>query len=216
MRKLLTLILSSLIATSLAAHPHIFVDTGLELITSDAGEMTHVRVTWEYDEFYSLLITEDMGLDGDGDGLLTEAELDRLSGFDMNWIEGFNGDLVARLGETEIPLSDPQEVTASFAEGRITTTHLRAFEEPIPAGETLVMKAYDPTYYTAYELSRPVRVEGSGTCDVRRKAPKLDNELRELQQQLATLDAEMDPEDVGLPDIGAQMAGSVHVTCAAS
>ncbi len=209
-------ILSGLTATSLAAHPHIFVDTGFELVTNDAGQLTHVRVTWEYDEFYSLLITEDLALDGDGDGVLTKAELETLTGFDMKWIDGFNGDLMLTVQDGAIAMSKPREVTASYSGGRITTTHLRALEKPVPAGEALVIKAYDATYYTAYELSRPVTVSGGGKCDAQLKAPEMDDGLKALQQQLSALDAGSEPQDVGLPNIGAQLAGSVDVTCVAS
>lgn len=105
MKPILALILSSLAAAPLAAHPHIFIDTGFELILDEAGHMTHVRVSWQYDDFYSLLITEDMALDTD---------------------------------------------------------------------------------------------------------------LMALREQLATLDAQTDPQDAGMPDIGAQMAGSMIVICGAS
>ncbi len=216
MRTILALFLSSLSAVPLAAHPHVFIDTGFELILDDAGQMTHVRVIWQYDDFYSLLITEDMGLDGDGDGVLTDAEIAKLKGFDMKWDKGFNGDLMMTIGDNPISLSGPQEVTASFSQGRITTTHLRALLAPVAPGETMIMKAYDPSYYTAYEVTRPVTVTGDGVCHVRLKAPELDKGLKALQKELATLDAQMDPQDAGLPDIGAQMAGSVIVICGAS
>ena len=60
-------------ATPLGAHPHIFVDTGFEVILDAEGRLTHLRITWAYDEFYSLLVTEDRGLDPDYDGVLTPA-----------------------------------------------------------------------------------------------------------------------------------------------
>ena len=211
---MLILMLTSLTASPVAAHPHVFIDTGFELILDDTGQMTHVRVIWQYDDFYSLLITEDMALNSDG--VLAEEEIAMLTGFDMKWDESFNGDLVVTQGDTPVALSRPQEVTASFADGRITTTHLRALEVPLVPGETLIMKAYDPTYYVAYEVTGPVAVTGGGVCHVRQKAPDPDADLRALQAQLATLDAQADPQDAGLPNIGAQMAGSVIVICGAS
>lgn len=189
MRPILILILTSLTAGSLAAHPHVFIDTGFELILDDTGQMTHVRVIWQYDDFYSLLITEDMALDSDGDGVLAEEEIAILTGFDMKWVESFNGDLVVTEGDNLVALSGPQEVTASFVDGRITTTHLRALEVPLVPGKTLIMKAYDPTYYSAYEVTGPVAVTGGGVCHVRQKAPDLDAGLMALQEQLAALDA---------------------------
>ena len=209
-------LLASLAATSLGAHPHIFVDTGFELVVDDSGQLAHVRVIWQYDDFYSLLVTEDMKLDQDGDGTMTDTEIDRLTGFDMQWVEGFDGDLELLRDDKPLELSAPQEVTASFSDGRITTTHLRALAAPVPAGETVTLMAYDPTYYTAYEVTRPVTVAGEKACEIRLKAPEMTNGLAQMQQQLAALDAQSNPEDAGLPNIGADMASRVTVTCAAS
>lgn len=216
MKLAISLILGLSAATTLAAHPHVFIDTGLELILNDSGQLTHVRVSWEYDELYSLLITEDMSLDSDGDGALTPAEIGTLTGFDMQWIDGFNGDLVLEAGASPVALSAPQEATASFAKGRITTTHLRALETPIDPGQTATIKPFDPTYYTAYEVTRPVEVSGDSTCDISLKKPEVSDGLMDLQEKLATLDPQMDPVDVGLPEIGEQMSSSVIVKCAAS
>lgn len=211
----LALFLTSVLATAPAAHPHVFIDTGFELILGRDGELTHVRVIWEYDALYSLLVTEDMGLDSDGDGALSEDEIARLTGFDMQWVEGFQGDLVIAAGDARLALSGPEDVTASFADGRVTTTHLRALERPVMPGETATIKPYDPTYYTAYDVTRPVRAVGEGSCAIEVKVPELDSGLIKLRDKLAGLDAETDPQDAGLPEIGADLSHSVIVTCAA-
>ena len=54
-----------LLAAPLQAHPHIFINTGLLFLVDAQNRLTHVQVTWEYDELYSLLVTEDMGVDSD-------------------------------------------------------------------------------------------------------------------------------------------------------
>ncbi|MFG6589671.1 DUF1007 family protein [Sulfitobacter sp. 1A12157] len=203
-------------ATPLGAHPHIFVDTGFEVIVDAEGRLTHLRITWAYDEFYSLLVTEDRGLDPDYDGVLTQAEVASLNGFDMQWIEGFNGDTVLLEGGEEIALSGPQDVETRFAEGRIITSHLRAVEGPAPAANGLVIKPYDPTYYTAYEVNQKVTIQGSDACRARVKMPDMSADLRALQQDLSALDANTDPSDVGLPEIGEALANEVVITCDAS
>ena len=203
-------------ATPLGAHPHIFVDTGFEVIVDAEGRLTHLRITWAYDEFYSLLVTEDRGLDPDYDGVLTEAEVASLNGFDMRWVEGFNGDTVLLNGGEEIALSGPQEVATTFSEGRIITSHLRAVEGDAPDANGLVIKPYDPTYYTAYEVTQKVTVQGDDACRARVKMPEMNADLRELQQDLSALDANTDPNDVGLPEIGEALANEVVITCDAS
>ncbi|MEX3316377.1 DUF1007 family protein [Sulfitobacter sp. PS-8MA] len=203
-------------AAPLGAHPHIFVDTGLEVIVDAEGRLTHLRITWAYDEFYSLLVTEDRGLDPDYDGVLTKAEIAALNGFDMQWIEGFNGDTVLLKAGAELPLSAPQEVETKFTEGRIVTTHLRAVEGAQPEASGLVIKPYDPTYYTAYEVVGKVTVTGNDACRARVKMPDMTADLRALQADLSKLDAQTDPSDVGLPNLGAALANEVVVTCESS
>jgi ABC-type uncharacterized transport system substrate-binding protein len=134
----------------------------------------------------------------------------------MQWIEGYKGDL-EMLRETQVvPLSGPLEFTGSFADGRVTTTHLRALLAPVSVRDAVVIKPYDPTFYTAYDVTLPVTVTGAAGCATRVKMPDMDAALKELQQRLATLDADSDPQDVGLPNIGAQLANDVIVTCARS
>ena len=111
MKRAVASLLLALAANPLAAHPHIFVDTGLNLRFDAQGRLTEVEVIWVYDEFYSLLITEDRGLDPDFDGVLTAEELDDLQGFDMNWTPGFNGDLVVLQAGRELSLSGPMQAT---------------------------------------------------------------------------------------------------------
>ncbi len=216
MRYIAFLLLALVSATSIAAHPHVFIDTGLEMIFDPQGQLTHVRVTWQYDEFYSLLITEDMGLDSDFDGVLTDVENTKLTGFDMRWVEGYNGDLEVKSGTQILSLSGPAEISAEFSEGRITTTHLRSVLSPVPSSELIVIKPYDPTYYTAYDVTRPLIITGSDSCRARVKMPDINAGLKALRDQLNTLAADADPEDEDLPNIGAQLASDVIVTCSVS
>lgn len=215
MRYIAAVLIACLAPLPLAAHPHIFVDTGLRAIFDDTGKLTHVDITWRYDEFYSLLITEDMGLDHDYDGKLTEAEIAQLTGFDMHWIEGFNGDLEVSQADKVLPLSGPAEFTASFEDGRITTTHRRAVQAPVDGrAGPIVIRPFDETYYTAYEITSKVQVEGTQKCRARVKMPEMNADLQALQAKVANLDANTDPEDVGLPNVGAALAAEATVTCA--
>ncbi|AXI40871.1 DUF1007 family protein [Sulfitobacter sp. SK011] len=216
MKRIIHPVVALMMATPLAAHPHVFVDTGLEMIFNDTGQLTHVQVTWQYDALYSLLITEDMGLDPDYDGVLTTAEQAALTGFDMKWVEGFNGDLEVLNGAEVLALSGPSKTTAVFAEGRITTTHLREILSPVSVVEQVVIKPYDPTYYTAYDVTLPVVIRGSDTCRARVKMPDINADLTEIRDQLSTLDPDAEPQDAGLPNIGAELANDVIVTCAGS
>lgn len=199
------------------AHPHIFIDTGFEVILDSANRATHVRVTWDYDEFYSLLIAEDLQIDQDFDGVLTAADLDKLVGFDMKWVEGYLGDLYLSLAGQALVLSGPTEPTATIRDGRIVTTHLRAIAEaPDLAQGTLSIKAYDPTFYTAYDVTLPVRVSGPAVCMIDRVDPDIDGQMAEIQRRLAQLGPNEDPEDADIPLISGAFAADIRIACPAT
>ncbi|MCX7558089.1 DUF1007 family protein [Sulfitobacter sp. F26204] len=210
MKNLLALILALCGAVPVTAHPHIFVDTGLDLHFDDDGRLTEVRVTWAYDEFYSLLITEDRGLDQDFDGKMTPEELADLQGFDMQWTPGFNGDLVVMQDGQNLTLSAPLEATAVYEDSRITTTHVRRVDQAQSGRGVIEIKPYDPTYYTAYDISLPVRLEGNPACKESIDVPDVAARLQELGDQLAAME---DMSDDDLPDVGILLASTVTVTC---
>ncbi|WP_171232607.1 DUF1007 family protein [Ruegeria sp. HKCCA4812] len=198
------------------AHPHVFIDTGLEFVVDDAGQLTHVRVTWAYDEFYSLLVLEDMKLDQDADGVLTESEERFLTGFDTQWVEGYNGDLVVTADGNHVALSGPMEAQATVEDGRVVTTHLRAVEAGSVAAVALSAKAFDETFYTAYEVTRPVTVTGPAACQIDRFDPDIDGELAQMQAFLLTLDADYDLEENDIPLVGERFATEIRVSCPAT
>ncbi len=216
MKKWLTLLCLGLPGTALA-HPHIFVDTGLIVVFDDQQRLTHVRVTWAYDDFYSLLIAEDYGVDNDGDGALTPQEEATMSGFDANWVPGFNGDLEVMLDGQLLTLSGPLEPTATMKDGRIVSTHLREVTgTPLVGGDPLSLKAFDETYYTAYELSLPLEVIGAPTCNMERIEPDIDGELAAMRAQLLRLDPSADLEENDIPLIGGQFATEMRISCPSS
>jgi len=69
--------------------------------------------------------TDPLSVDSDGDGILTKADTSKLTGFDMNWDPGFDGDLVVLDAGKPVALSRPMDATLTLRNGRIVTTHLR-------------------------------------------------------------------------------------------
>lgn len=204
-----------MLAAPLGAHPHVFINTGLTFLIDAQNRLTHVEVTWEYDELYSLLVTEDMGLDSNYDGVLTKGDIAALTGFDMRWIDGFNGDLVGLLEGAPLELSGPLAPTASFQDGKIITTHLRAVVGSPHVTGTAIFKPYDGTYYTAYEVGLPVTVQGPAQCAIDLDTPDIEGALAMTQAELAAIPQDFDMESAGLGDIGARFATEVRLTCAA-
>lgn len=207
LRRLLPPILLAALASGAAlAHPHIFIDTALRLVPDADGRPRGVEVTWLYDEFYSLLIFEDMGLDGDYDGELAPDEIEKLQGFDMKWVDGYAGDLYVSGPSGPLRLGPPEPLSTSATGGRIETRHFRPFADPLP--EKLVLRAYDPTYYTAYDLTGGVSAPAG--CTVAVAKPDL-----EAAQALVTEKLAGRPDTVDdFPEVGEAFAETVTLRCA--
>ena len=210
MRRALAL-LAALLPLPAAAHPHVFIGTGLTLVLDDENRVSAIRVTWSYDELYSLLVLEERGLDPDYDGVLTPEELAALNGFDMAWIEGFPGDTYAFSGSTPLALGPPTDFVTAIEEGRIVTTHTRRVEAAPAAAVTV--KAYDPTFYTAYEISRGVSVEGGDGCAAEVVPADLDAAYTMLEELLYGPRSAEWNEDT-FPEVGEAFADEVRLTCA--
>jgi ABC-type uncharacterized transport system substrate-binding protein len=197
------------------AHPHVWVETGVEVILNDRNEATALRISWTYDDLYSLYIVGDMGLDPDWDGKLTPEEEARLSGFDMKWDAGFAGDTYALIGGAALDLSGPGDWTASYDGSKITSTHLRTFTAPVPVGsEPLIVQAYDPGYYVAYSIPDTALLTGGKGCSAQTYVPDLGEAEQKLMDALAEYTPDVDLE-AEFPAVGANFAEEVRVTCAA-
>jgi ABC-type uncharacterized transport system substrate-binding protein len=204
-RLILTAFGMMLAAPVALAHPHIFVETGLKLVADDTGRLIGVEVSWTYDDFYSLLLLEDMGLDPDGDGVLSAEELATLDGFDLQWIEGYLGDLYLTAQGAPVALGTPQGRGTDVVEGRIISRHFRSFA-PQDAGLTL--KAYDPTFYTAYDMGGGVSVPDHCTLTI--QPADLDRAYTMVEEALYKNPSM--PEDE-FPEVGEAFADTVEVTC---
>lgn len=204
------------VAQSASAHPHIFIDTGVEFLFDDQGRLGAVRVIWVYDELYSLLTTEEMALDPDLDGVLTDAERAQLSGFDMAWMADYAGDLYAFGPDGALELSGPQEWTADLRDGRIVTTHVRAIT-PRPDAQTgpIIVRPYDPSFYTAYSVSLPPQLTGAPPiCEVEVIPFDPDAAYAYLDTQIEAFEQADGDLEMDYPAVGEAFSDEVRLTCA--
>jgi ABC-type uncharacterized transport system substrate-binding protein len=198
-----------------AAHPHIFVDTTVEVIFDDAGRITALRIGWTYDELTTLLVVEDGGHDKDGDGSISDTELVALKGFDMEWGTEFLGDTYPEQNGVALALEPgPVDWTTGWANGRLQSTHLRHFVSPVdPAAGPVVIKPYDPGYYSAYAISGDAVMTGRDDCQGETFVPDLDAAESALLDSLKEYLPGDDLSDVGFPQAGETFAEELRITC---
>lgn len=199
-----------------AAHPHVFIDAALTLDYGAEGDLSQVAVEWTYDEFYSLLIIEDLSLDPDGDGVLTAAEEAALQGFDADWEPGFQGSLYLQVDGRPVALEGPKEFSASYVEGRLVSRHVRPLAKPLDAALPLLLQVYDPEYYVQFGIPDLPQVQGRAGCDMTARIgdpyAAADAYARAVADALAEDDAAASAEVLSV-DIGDAGADAIRVTC---
>ena len=191
------------------AHPHVFVDTALKVVLNEDGFVQGVEVVWAYDALYSMLTFEDMGLDNDYDGHLNDNEVAFLTGFDLNWVEGFAGDLYLETAADPITLGPPEGRGLAIEDARIVSTHYRPLVEPV-AASGVILRAYDPTFYTAYDLTRGVTVDGE--CSVEVTPADLNEAYTLVEEMLYAIPASQ--QEDAFPEVGEAFADTVVLQCA--
>lgn len=200
-----------------SAHPHVFIDASFALLFDGQGRLAAIRVYWLYDEFYSLSMIEDAQLDRDGDGEPDPARLAAWAGHDVDWAAGFPGDFTLEQGGQPLALDRPVDHKAVWRDGRILTIHTRPLHKPVPVTRAapVVARAYDPSYFVAYDTPADPVVKGRDDCTITRRKPD-DSGQKELLAELSRLDMQTDSITfMQMPDVGAAFADRFEVTCGA-
>ena len=208
MLRALTALVALLLAAAAQAHPHLFVDARVALV-HEGRSLQAVRLTWTYDEFFSLLLIEDLGIDSDMDGQLTEAELDTLSGAVLDWPEGYEGDLYVTQQGQPVQLGARQDASVAFEDGRVIERHTRPVTAAAPGGATV--RVYDPGYYTAYTVVTPVTVSGTDACAAQVTRADLVAATETVDELLYGMP--QDQAEAQFPQVGKDFADTIHVTC---
>lgn len=213
MRLTFPLMAALMMPATAPAHPHVFVEARVTVVFDQDGGFG-IKLDWFYDDLFSLLVTTDLGIDMDGDLLLTADEQTLLDEQITAWPADYAGDLeVSQAGET-LALADKQDHRMTYEDGLFHEVHLR----PVPAltdrDAPIQIRVFDPAFYTAYDLLQPVVIEGRDDCT----ATVLPADIDAAYALADSLLDGQDPNAVGpddyFPEIGDAFADTIVLTCA--
>lgn len=196
-----------------AAHPHVFVDAEIAFRLGEGGALEALRVTWSFDEFYSMLLLAELGIDPVAEP--GAAALATLAALQPDWARDFGGEGAARYDEVEIALAPAEAPVAEVTDGRLRIAFDRRLATPVdPSAGAVLAEVYDPTFFVAYSMLEAPRVEGPGAegcrAVLRPFAPNAETDA--LQSALMALGMEETPET---PQVGRVFADSAALTCRA-
>lgn len=209
-------LLATVLPTTMAqAHPHIFVSVEVSVVFEDDAPAA-VNLAWIYDDYFSLLITADLGIDLDGDMVLTEDEKATLAASVTEWPADFKGDLEVMQGTDVIALAGRTDHTMTFENGIMREMHSRPIEALSDPDAPLTIRVYDPFYYVAYELVGDVTIEGRDDCKATVTPANLDAAYTMVEELLYGRPASDVGPDEEFPEVGVAFADTIEITCATS
>ena len=194
------------------AHPHVFVDGGIDFVMGENNRLEALKVTWLIDEFETLFILSSYGLSLNDRGALDE--VDRLELIEKfgDWPEDFQGSAHLTKGSANVALELPTGLDMRFVDGRIMATFTRKLVEPIQLETQGVEVAfYEATYYYAFFIkNEPKFLAKASSCKGMVIPFVSDTQLVALQTTLFELSREEKP---GQEDVGALFADRIEVRC---
>lgn len=193
------------------AHPHVFIDGGVDFQLSDYDTLEALRVTWLYDAFETLymLSSHDMALTQDG--VLAEGDRAELTRRLSNWPDDFDGSAHLTVNGQAIDLAWPSGLDVQLIDGRLRLTFMRGLETPIPlTGADVEVAFYESTYFFDFSVTKkPELVGGENTCRAT-VIPFEPNRNDPLLKALAKLSREETPTET---NVGAKFADRIYLRC---
>ena len=193
-----------------SAHPHVWVDAIAELMLDDSHRLTAIRVYWAFDEVYSAIALEELGVHGDENvapdklALLAKEIIKKTEKFRHFTYVKINGELIA-------PQAARGE-TVYYLNHRLLIYFFLPLASPVdPRADKVNFAMYDPTYYTAIDFvaKSPVRFNGSLPRDCTTRMTEAARDPGDMVPPPESFFQHLDPST----GYGAQFARWVHISC---
>lgn len=204
LRSLIAFAFCALVATAAEAHPHVFIDAREEIVFDAAGKMTAVRHIWQFDAAFTAFAVQ--GLDADGDGQLSDEELQPLAKVNVESLKEFHYFTRLKVNGVRAPVETPQEYWLDFHDSRLTLFYTLPLKAPTSVGPNTTLEVFDPEYFVAFNFVADKAITLNGAppnCTASYTPPK------ELDEKSMSMLAAIPADQPNLPDDLADMAASL-------
>lgn len=194
------------------AHPHVFVDGGVDFVFNDKGLLEALYITWLYDEFETLYILSSYDMSLNAAGGLDEKDRQRLIRLRRDWPSDFDGSAHLSIGGADVELKLPAGLDVQFVDGRLQITFTRQLETVIDLSRSSGEVAfYESTYFYAFAVTNTPQLLGHAmSCETEVIPFDPDAQDVALQAALTKLSREETPD---IDQVGARFADRISIRC---
>jgi ABC-type uncharacterized transport system substrate-binding protein len=145
-------ILLSLCPLYVAAHPHVFLHTGLQILFDEKG-LSGVRVIWMFDEMFSNMIISEF--DSNANGRFEPAEIDNLKEGAFSYLQNFDYFTHIKIDGNPFEVKFVRDFTAKIKGHTLVYQFLvPCHVSAIDAVKEVKLSIYDHSYYCSVFLAK--------------------------------------------------------------
>lgn len=208
--------LASLAAAALAppalAHPHVFIDARAEIVFDDNDRLAAIRHIWRFDEAFTAFAVD--GLDADGDGAFSVAELDPLAKVNVDSLAEFGFFSYVIVDDEEQAFTAPDEYWLSYDDGQLTLFYTLPLAPPAAVNGTVTIQVFDPEFFVAFQFvpdDPATLIDAPPGCDAVYTPPgEIDVQTLVLLGQIPMDQRELPPD---LRRAASVAANAIAITC---
>lgn len=203
--------LISLTPVPALAHPHIFVEARMEVLSNDNGEVSEVRNVWRFDELFSSSVLLDF--DKNTNGKLDDSELAELGETMRTSLADFHYFTTITQDGKNIPVQKPDVIHVSVQDQQILAFFAVKPSQPVHLKGRLTFGIYDPSLYTSIDFpnDKDLVLEGKAFAACKPKVVRPNPDEVIAQNQTSLTDAFFN--DPSGTDMTKLFATRLEVTC---
>jgi ABC-type uncharacterized transport system substrate-binding protein len=149
------------------AHPHVLIDSHLEVLFNTQGQVVDITNIWDFDDAFSAYAIQ--GYDSKHDGNPTRGDLQPLAETNLQSLADYDYFTRMKIAGANVAFAHPKDYFDVFAHEKLTLHFTLPLAKPLDVrGEMLEVDVYDPAYFAAitFAKERPVTLTGAtGNCE---------------------------------------------------
>lgn len=147
--------------SSVFAHPHAWIDLRSRVLLDDDGKVYALELVWFFDDYYTVLVAEELG----SDGTPSEDYLDEIAKRNLGNLREYDYFTAITYDGERQAIADVTRYETEVHDGRLWMRFEVPLEQPIdPRAGEMTFSVYDPTYWIEilHLEAEPILFSGKG------------------------------------------------------